>query len=176
MTPHSPLVPGLRPVPPARPRRGERGRWTTTAVDGRSELSPRRAREYVRRVCGRWRVPAAQAENAVLIVSELVTNAVVHGVGDRVTVVVTLTGRDRLTVSVTDRGPEAGGEAGEDGSGGTPPPPPDEPCPAAEGGRGLWLVSVLATEVGCEPVTGVGRGTGTRIWARIDPPEAACGA
>lgn len=97
--------------------------------------SPRRARELVRR-------PPAAAERpeltdvASLLVSELVTNAVVH---PRTPVVVRLeiSGRPEVRIEVTDQlairpvVSRAGGFW-------------------EEGGRGLALVAALATRWGCE--------------------------
>jgi anti-sigma regulatory factor (Ser/Thr protein kinase) len=59
----------------------------------------RQARHLVRRACGAW--PATQVENAQLMVTELVANALIHGRGD-VGLQVTA-GEHLLVVSVSDQ-------------------------------------------------------------------------
>lgn len=77
--------------------------------------------------------PGDAADDFVLAVSEIVTNAVVHGGG---TGVLTLwVERDRLTCRVTDTGPGMADPA----AGCTPPPP------SAPGGYGLWLARNLTS-------------------------------
>ncbi|MFP8906159.1 ATP-binding protein [Streptomyces atacamensis] len=157
----------LRPVPPVgiqaenppatladrvAHRRIARGRRWATAVNGRSDLSPGRARERARRACRRWSVPTGQTEAAVVIVSELVTNAVTHTRSTRVLVVMALAD-GRLTVSVSDQGPARPITV-----------PVVEPDPEAEHGRGLWLVSLLADAVGHRATAAAG----TRVWARLN--------
>jgi anti-sigma regulatory factor (Ser/Thr protein kinase) len=77
--------------------------WTW--ISGGSD-APTRARRFVRsKLDG---IPAKSASDAVLIVSELVANSVVHAsVGDHDAVLVELTRLDdRVRLSVTDRGSE----------------------------------------------------------------------
>jgi anti-sigma regulatory factor (Ser/Thr protein kinase) len=73
--------------------------WISGGSDG-----PGRARGFVRSTL--HGIPANRASDAVLIVSELVANSVVHaGVGDHEAVLVELTRLDdRVRLSVTDRG------------------------------------------------------------------------
>ncbi|MEV6973593.1 ATP-binding protein [Kitasatospora sp. NPDC093806] len=88
-----------------------------------------------------------------LLVSELVTNAVVHGtpMGRRVQLVVSVD-RRRLRIEVHDaraeRGPVLRAASGED-----------------ESGRGLMLVKLLAQKWGCCPREGVGK----VVWVEITP-------
>lgn len=72
-------------------------------------------------------------ENAKLLLSELVTNAVVHGRG-RVQIRARLD-RDRLVVDVIDEGPAF-------------TPPARERDPGVAGGRGLWIVDAQASRWG----------------------------
>src|SRR3954454_11420375 len=85
-------------------------------------LSARIAREVLRGVCAEAKVPAPKAETALLLVSEVVTNAVVHG-HDRPFLDINV-GRDVLRVTVTDDSP------------GLPRVKPDTPL-LAPGGRVL---------------------------------------
>ena len=99
--------------------------------------------------------PAEVAERAVLLVSELVTNAVRHGAP-------VATARMRqaagaLEVVVTDRGA-------------TVPTAPDirRPDPEQLGGRGLFMVAKLASEWGIDPLE---PGPGKAVWFRLDAPR-----
>ncbi len=101
-----------------------------------------------------WGVPLDDetAYEISLVVSELVTNAVVHGGG-----AVTVTLRHRpgsLVIDVFD------GNTLE----------PTSQCPDAEeeGGRGLVLVGLLTARSGWEPIA-----DGKHVWAEIELPKAA---
>jgi anti-sigma regulatory factor (Ser/Thr protein kinase) len=84
-------------------------------------------------------------ESASLVVSEVVTNAVIHARSDSELVLERTP--HALRISVTDRGsgllrrPEAGG---------------------SDGGRGLQIVQQLSTSWGTEPT-----GSGNRVWAEL---------
>jgi len=104
-----------------------------------------RARAFVARVLG---PDHPGTEVAVLLTSELVTNAVLHsdsGHGGTVSVVVTLPG-DRLRVEVSDAGSARSTPAVRRAARG---------C----GGHGLFLVDALAHEWGC-----FSGGTQTTVW------------
>lgn len=102
----------------------------------------------------------ARCEDAVQCCSELAANAAVHagGVGYRVAVVA---GHDWAYVAVTDAGrgrsvphvSEAGRSVG------------------ATSGRGLALVSLLASAWGAVPV----RGGGWRVWCEFESPATGSG-
>jgi hypothetical protein len=106
--------------------------------------SPRRARALLRRACLDWALGSAY-DDAALVVTELVTNAVRHtGAPCRLTV--TLDG-DGMHVAVRDRGPL---------------PPAfldDRPC-----GAGLHLVANVAQAWGV-----VRHADGKTVWARFPP-------
>jgi anti-sigma regulatory factor (Ser/Thr protein kinase) len=102
------------------------------------------ARALTRETLLDWGVTdPADTDDVVLIVDELVTNAVVHG-GGRVRLVLRLDGA-QLVGEVGDgsRGAPRAREAGAD----------------AESGRGLWLVAALAAEFGVRP-----EGAGKTLW------------
>ncbi|WP_030810603.1 ATP-binding protein [Streptomyces sp. NRRL S-337] len=108
-------------------------------------------RRRVRTVLAGWNLTPDLAEDALLVVSELVTNAVVHA---RPPAVLRLSrivdGRDALRVEVTDTGP-----ATADGQ------PVVERC-TGEHGRGLGIVTALAAECGTRVHAG-----GTTRWAEL---------
>ncbi|MET9823595.1 ATP-binding protein [Streptomyces sp. NPDC006349] len=108
------------------------------------------ARAFAREVLADWGV-RGRADDVVLCVSELATNALVHGVppgrGFRLRL---LPCGDGVRVEVHDSG------------GGVPAVPLDDPGGSAEGGRGLLLVSELANK------WGVGeRGPGKVVWCEV---------
>ncbi|WP_432081158.1 ATP-binding protein [Streptomyces sp. WAC 04229] len=87
---------------------------------------------------------------AELVISEFVTNAVLHAGTDPVALSVRLD-EEALRIEVCDSSPVL--------------PQPGLPNPYGEGGRGLFLVAVLTDRYGVEP-TAVGK----RCWAEIDLP------
>lgn len=109
--------------------------------------SVRRARDRTGRALRIWKIPRALADT-VAVVSELMTNAVVHTAGAQAELVLTH-GDGLLLVEVRD----------------------DSACPPVlvrragdgEGGRGLQLVHALASDWGWRPL-GEGRKT---VWALL---------
>ncbi|MFD4259623.1 ATP-binding protein [Streptomyces sp. NPDC058534] len=142
-----------------------------------------RARRWARsRLAGSAiRADESLAETLVLLVSELVTNAVVH------------TGRSAvLRLVLPEAGPGESGESGDPGESGKPEettvrlevddasdlaPVPRCVDDEATGGRGLALVDGLADRWGWSR-----EGTGKRIWCELDrcaereDPAPACGS
>lgn len=92
------------------------------------------------------------------VVSELVTNAVSHGTGTMLEVIVRAdAGRGRLTVEVHDESPVL--------------PRTCFPGPDAENGRGMVLIEHLAIAHGAERTL-----RGKRVWAEFElPPRPASG-
>ncbi|WP_405877608.1 SpoIIE family protein phosphatase [Streptomyces sp. NBC_00005] len=133
---------------------------TYTTLPG-SPLAPGSARALVRSAVSDWaeaRVPGAEhltarlADDAVLVVSELVTNAVVHA-GTEVEVECRLEEGDRaLVLEVSDHHPS---RAPRD-------PDAEVPYETPEYGRGLRLVSTLAESWGVTFRRGV-----KTVWARL---------
>ncbi|MBV9023727.1 MAG: ATP-binding protein [Streptomycetaceae bacterium] len=129
-------------------RRRERGRRVAITLDTATTSVPAAARRFVREAAQEWQLPSAQADDLVLIVSELATNALIHTRTSTVTVVVAcLPGA--VVVSVTDRGPHKPLAV----------PAADN---RAEHGRGLHIVDALSQRWGHART-----GTGTRVWARV---------
>jgi anti-sigma regulatory factor (Ser/Thr protein kinase) len=110
----------------------------------------RRTRGWLRR----HRVGEEASESAVLIVSELVTNAVVHS-GSAVIACVLLLGSDLLRIEVTDQGT---GPAG---------PAVRKPADDDVSGRGLLLISALSRAWGVIPADPAGR----TVWAAVSAAE-----
>jgi anti-sigma regulatory factor (Ser/Thr protein kinase) len=96
-------------------------------------------------------VPDERLDAVQLLVTELVTNSVVHAglrSGEEIELSISRS-RAGLRVEVADAGP-----------GFTPAPPPEDPF--AESGRGLALVDMVSDRWGVE------RGELTRVWFEID--------
>ncbi|EFL32054.1 magnesium or manganese-dependent protein phosphatase [Streptomyces viridochromogenes DSM 40736] len=136
-----------------------------------SSLAPGAARALVRAALAEWTglgLPGAEhlteglADDALLIVSELVTNAVVHA-GTDVECECRLEGDDKdtaaLVVEVSDHHPSRAPRGGE----------PESPYETPEYGRGLRLVGALSEAWGITYRTG--RKT---VWARL--PATGCEA
>jgi anti-sigma regulatory factor (Ser/Thr protein kinase) len=129
-----------------------------------SPSAVRFGRAHATDVLGKWGVPEAGAGNAVLIVSELLTNAVQHverptsalgcPVPLRCCLVLFFTERG-LTVSVYDTDDR--------------PPLPRYSTPADTRGRGLLLVEKISDRWGYTPTQGGGK----LVWARLAVPFPA---
>ena len=112
--------------------------------------SATRARRFVEEQCAAWGFDAV-LDDALLVVSELVTNAVVHGRSAAELRLVPA--RDTLRVEVADDGPA--------------PPDPRLASADDEHGRGLFLIDLLSTAWGTEAAPGGGK----VVWAdlRLEP-------
>jgi anti-sigma regulatory factor (Ser/Thr protein kinase) len=107
----------------------------------------RNARRFLEQFCRAAELPEEVCQTAALLVSELVTNAVLHG-GTSATVEVHRPA-DILRVAVRDDNPDL-------------PEVGLNPPLGQEGGRGLLIVSMLATRWGIEPA-----GTGKAVWFEV---------
>ncbi|MFB6935348.1 SpoIIE family protein phosphatase [Streptomyces chartreusis] len=107
------------------------------------------ARRFTARTLRRWNVQAA-ADAVLLVVSELVTNALVHTQGS-VRLDLVLRG-NRVRVSVSDSSPRA-------------PAKPVIVDWESTGGRGLLLVEAVSDASGTVPVAG-----GKQVWSEIAVP------
>lgn len=128
-----------------RPASGRTGEFLCYPADSRA---PAAARLYVRDQLRAWGL-SAMADDLELCVSELVTNAITHGNGGHVALLVELTGQAVVTKVW-------------DGS-------PDLPCargagPQDDSGRGLMLVDALASRHGWYPAPGGGK----IVWSEFD--------
>ena len=109
--------------------------------------APAESRAWLRATAGAWGLSATLAEDALVVLAELVTNAVVHvRTGD---IVVHLCYRaGLLRVTVRDSGPATRLHAGL-------------PRADAHRGRGLLVVNAMSRRWGVTPVVGGGKG----VWA-----------
>ncbi|MFC3964881.1 ATP-binding protein [Nocardia jiangsuensis] len=126
------------PVPPYR----QRARLDMAAA----AASARAAREFVARMCVRWRI-AELFNDAQLLVTELVENAMRHAIGD-VRVRLDLRARG-VTVAVADADPQ--------------PAVLREPAAGEVQAYGLHVVADLAAAWGCAPCWP----TGKVVWATL---------
>ncbi|MFJ6906281.1 ATP-binding protein [Streptomyces griseoluteus] len=142
---------------PATAGAGRRFRFELAAHPG----SPAQARRLARTRLAGWSVCADTCESAVLVVSELVTNAVVHTASSRV--VCELADHDGLVrIAVRDEGCAPG------------EPHPAQQRPDEEHGRGLLLVAALCRAWGAQEY-----GPGLLVWAELDrgpAPDGRSGA
>ncbi len=97
----------------------------------RTPAAAARARGHVRAVVADWNIPV-DPDIAVLLTSDLVTSAIVHGAGETVTLAVRCS-RGRLRVDVYDGSRDR--PAGE--------------TAAPQTGPGLALIAMLSTAWGC---------------------------
>ena len=119
---------------------------STLPADGRSAARARRIVEHAVEEAGL----SALIDEALLLVTELVTNAVVHA-GTDVELRVTA-GAAQLRVEVGDR------------SAGALPTVNSVPSEEREGGRGIFLLDALATEWGTRYAAG-----GKSVWFQLGP-------
>ncbi|RFS85159.1 ATP-binding protein [Actinomadura spongiicola] len=161
------VVPGLAGLWPA-PHAGMPR--TARRVFPAEITAPRSAREFTHATLDGWGLASA-AGDVVIAVSELVTNALRHGMEGLpqplplCPIQLVLIGHPRrLVISVTDPGGRA------------PEPVPSDPAGFVEGGRGLLVVGAISDAWGwARLATG-----GKAVWAAFDlrftppaPPEAA---
>jgi anti-sigma regulatory factor (Ser/Thr protein kinase) len=148
----TPLIPAPRRSPPR--RTGEEYAVLRLTAD---RTSVRTARRAARAELERWGVPEEVCDDVVLIVSELVTNAIVHAVSD--VVVCRLQGA----------GAEVRVQVGAEG----PSTSRTDARPLGECGRGLVVVEALSAAWGVDvPVPGAG----WTAWATVAVPATASGA
>ncbi|MFD3455224.1 SpoIIE family protein phosphatase [Streptomyces sp. NPDC058691] len=105
------------------------------------------ARRFTGRTLRSWGLPRDEVDTALLVVSELVTNALVHTQG-QVRLDLTLIG-DRLRIAVSDGSPRT----------------PVKPALVSwqdTGGRGILLVEAVSTAWGTLPLSG-----GKQVWSEL---------
>ena len=130
--------------------------------------TPRLGREFLRNVLHRWEMPVQLVEDAELLLSEVVSNAVMHGQCERTEITAVLD---------TDEPDQDGPGGGPAGRGLTvwvvdavPPAdlPTGEPTADQIGGWGLHLIHSIADQWGIDP-----DGEGKRVWFRLHPDRYA---
>lgn len=127
-----------------------RARWDLPSTATSVGVARSGVRQFLRSM-------ALHGDLAALVVSELVTNAVVHAGEDRHTIGLTVhTGGGALRIEVADHDPR--------------PPVRATPGGQAAAGRGLMIVDRVATRWGWTPLQPVGK----VVWCEL-PAEAAPG-
>lgn len=144
-------------VSPDRAAAERRFRFELAAHPG----SPAQARRLTRARLTHWSVCEDTCDSAALVVSELVTNAIVHTASRRV-VCELLDGEDLVRIAVRDEGCAPG------------EPHPSPQRPEEEHGRGLLLVDALCHAWGAHE-----HGPGLLVWAELprkaDAPRTDAG-
>lgn len=127
---------------------------STNLVVSADGAATRSARAVVRNLCGTAALETDTVETAVLLVTELVSNAIEHGGGTAVVDAALDVDEGRLRVSVVDDDPTlpAVGLAAID----------------AERGRGMLLVDALASRWGAAP-----KNRGKAVWFELDLSTSA---
>ncbi|MGJ5899317.1 ATP-binding protein [Streptomyces niveiscabiei] len=113
------------------------------------------ARFFARVVLGTWHLTGPVVDDAVLLLSEMVTNAVVHGDGLRITISIDRPAPGRVLLAVRDRAHER-------------VPRRRSPGPGDTSGRGLHLLDALAIQWGCDRWGPPQKPVGKRVWAELD--------
>jgi len=127
----------------------ERGWWLRQVVLPATEPAAGLARQTTREAVAAWRL-AGLADEAVLLVSELVTNAIQHAGADGSPTVLRLEfDGDWLRIEVHDASPHV--------------PQPRVPDRLDESGFGLMLVDELAAKWGVQHTA-----AGKAVWAELD--------
>jgi len=116
--------------------------------------APARGRHALTEVLDGWGCAESTREDLLLVVSELVTNAVLHGAEP--IVVTVMRAEERVRVEVTDGLPDAS-------------PHNNRAAPHAETGRGLSVVTRLACAWGWRATPGRGK----TVWAEVPLPQTA---
>jgi anti-sigma regulatory factor (Ser/Thr protein kinase) len=116
--------------------------------------APSVARLFIRNLCAEWGATSV-CDVAELLSSELVTNAVIHA-HSAVELEAAYDDKSNLRIDVYDRSP---GEVN---------PEPKQPSDGAEGGRGLAIVSRLASRWGVDSLA-----QGKRVWFMLAAPNCA---
>lgn len=131
---------------------GPEGVLVATTVVAGDPRAARAARQFLRRELATWQVGHELADVAVLCLSELVTNAVMHtGASSQLQVSL-----DEATLRLVVR---------DQGRPGSVPAPAADVDPLRAHGRGLQLVDALAHRWGAER-----EDSGTTVWVELDRP------
>ncbi|MFM9442597.1 ATP-binding protein [Streptomyces acidiscabies] len=138
--------------PPELPRSAHRVDFALPATDE----AVAEAREQVRHHSDAWHLGADSRDTAALVVSELVTNVVVHTDSDAVTCVFAATD-EQVLIQVEDNGS------------GRSAPEPRYPPAHHSGGRGLMIVEAVSR---CWGASGRPDG-GHVVWAMLQANDAA---
>lgn len=127
------------------------GQWRATAELPATPQGPAAARHAVSALLSGWQLDPL-IEDAQLVVSELVTNAVLHAPGAHNVDLELLAHADRLRITVSDPS--------------TSPPVLAPLQPNGAHGKGMHIISALAARWGIED-----HPYGKRVWAELTLPH-----
>ncbi|MEV6588157.1 ATP-binding protein [Streptomyces acidicola] len=139
-------------LPPLTPHASGHPGYSTTLA--RVEESVAVARLAACRSLECWGIGDETRETAVTIVSELFTNAVVHGTGSGARVIIERPADDLVYIAVVDRAARC-------------LPTLRAPSDWEDSGRGLMLVDAMADRWGCDRLGSPRRYWGKRVWAQL---------
>jgi anti-sigma regulatory factor (Ser/Thr protein kinase) len=114
--------------------------------------APRTARVFTGETLAAWDVDTGAVEAAQLVVSELVTNALLHAPESRAITLQLLASDDSVQVRVSDEGMQSPSRQS----------PPD-PKSGIESGRGVWIVEAFTDDWGTEPDEHGGK----TVWCEV---------
>ncbi|GHJ99822.1 ATP-binding protein [Streptomyces sp. NPDC003753] len=137
------------PTPPPRPE-DARASATACCTWPAERRTPARARAFARSRLAAWGVGEATAESADVVISEFVTNTVVHSGASELTLRL-FRGPSELRIEVVDSGRWR-----------RPNARPTRDGNMAESGRGLWMVETLTQRCGVHHTR-----HGTTAWALL---------
>ena len=137
-------------------------RVTTTTLDPEPQASAA-ARRFLQQTLTYWQLPSDVTDQALLLASELTTNAVLHAKTVSV-LTVTLTGQ-YLEVGVGDLSAAQVPNAGRERLRGDQQPA-ETTDPLSEGGRGMLLIEALADSWGVQQLPG-----GKQVWFCLHVPR-----
>jgi serine/threonine-protein kinase RsbW len=120
---------------------------SSIATVPRAPQSSARLRSMLWTTFACWDCDTTRLDDAALVLSELVGNAVRHAAGDTMQVRLRRTA-DVLRIAVQD--------------GSTAPPAPRDASFEDESGRGMRIIEALSSRWGCEPLPG-----GKVVWAEV---------
>ncbi|NHC15102.1 ATP-binding protein [Motilibacter deserti] len=120
---------------------------SSVAVVARAPEASARLRSLLWTTFACWSCDADRLDDAALVLSELVGNAVRHGEGDTMRVRLHRNG-DVMRIGVEDASDKR--------------PEPREPSFEAESGRGMLIIDALSSRWGCDPVD-----VGKVVWAEV---------
>jgi anti-sigma regulatory factor (Ser/Thr protein kinase) len=128
------------------------GRWTLS----REASSVRQARQAIRDFLAKAHTAKVDSDAAALIVSELVSNAIIHTADSGDTIELRVDERPgTVHIEVQDHDPR--------------PPTPRADAVDADGGRGLVIVESIASSWGWDEIAGNGKQVWCDLSSRLQP-------
>lgn len=152
-TPESPAVEAARAT---LTHAGTPTALTLLTLPGEDLASAPAARHHLTAIARAWGLPPDLVDALETVTGELVANALEHSDSWGITVTLARTGKDSVTVGVTDEGEEDGDDCPTRAI-------PHTPSPDQESGRGLLITAALATRWGQHRTP-----TSLTVWAELE--------